>query len=352
MSFTKRGRALLFIVAFSIAMAVLYGPRSLNAVVVPGVVALAVAIVYVRRTEQPEIDRIPPEDGPVGATKTVRLDLRTRTSFTGRLIDTVGDGLLAVDNDQHASIDSGPISYDVTYDRRGVHTIGPTSITVRDVLGLAERTYRYHNEHEILVYPPVRDLTGRARHELNLLPEIQRSAMRNEFDSLREYERGDAFRDIHWKTSAKRPDDELVVKEYSAEDDLGTITLIAEAEGGLPAADAMAEAAASIASFLLAAGLTIEVSAPEGILEADDGRSQRRKVLELFARTGPGSVPKSERVAADVLITADADGDVVVQVDDRTVSFDRLVGHTTDSVSGGGGPPESTFEPTTANPSR
>ncbi len=326
MSFTRRGRALLAAVAFSVAMAVLYGPRSLNAVVVPGVVALAVAAVYVRRIDQPELDRLPPEDGFVGESREVRLDLRSDSSFTGRLVDRVGEGLLAADNDRTTTIETGTITYRVTFDRRGAHALGPASITVQDVLGLAERTYTYHNEHEVLVYPRVHDLTGGDRHELNLLPESQRSAMRNEFDALREYQRGDALRDIHWKSSAKRPDEELMVKKYTAQDDQGTVSLVAEAEGGRPAADAMAEAAASVATFLLSVGLTVEVSTPETVLEAGGGRTQRRRMLETFARAGPGHVPESERADADIAISAARDGSVTIRVDDRELTYEQLVG--------------------------
>ena len=326
MTFTRRGRALVGVVLFSVAMAVLYGPRSLNAVVVPGLVALAVSALYVRRIDQPELDRLPPEDGFVGEHREVRLDLRTDSSFTGRLVDRIGTGLSATDNDRTTTIETGTLTYEVTFDRRGAHTLGPARITVRDVLGLAERTYTYHNEHEVLVYPRVRDLTGSGRHELNLLPESQRSAMRNEFEDLREYQRGDALRDIHWKSSAKRPDEELMVKEYTAQDDQGTVALTAEAEGGRPAADAMAEAAASVATFLLSAGLTVEMSIPETVIETGQGRAQRHRILEALARTGPGHVPEGERSEADVTISAGRDGSVTIRVDDRELSYDQLFG--------------------------
>lgn len=345
MSFTRRGRTLLGVVAFSLLMAFMYGPRSLNAVVVPGIVALAIATLYVRWIDQPDLDRIPPEDDHEGVRRTVRLEVETDSSFTGRLRDRVGEGLAAEGNDRTTTVESGTITYEVDYERRGAHTLGPASIGVRDVLGLAERTYAYHNQHEVLVYPRVHDLTGRGRHELNLLPEAHRSAMREEFENLREYERGDALRDVHWKTSAKQPETELMIKEYTAEDDLGVITLAAEAAGGRPAADAMAEAAASVATFLLASGLTVEVSAPEGVLEAGDGRVQRRRVLELFARTGPGTIPESERGDADVVVSAARDGSVTIRVDDRELSFDRLVGQSKAPPTDGHGPTDGRATP-------
>ena len=326
MTLTRRGLALAAVVVLSLGQAALYGPRSLNAVVAPGVVALGVAVLYVRRIDQPELERVAPDDGFASERRTVRLELSADSSFTGRLVDRVDEGLTAEDNDRTTTVGEGTITYEVTYRRRGRHTIGPSSITARDVLGLAEKTFTYHNEHEVLVYPRVHDLTGRARHELNLLPEFREISMRNEFDSLREYERGDSLRDVHWKTSAKRPDEDLFVKEYTAEDDLGSLSVVAEAASSREAADAMAEAAASVISFLLAAGLTVGLSTPEGVLDPGEGRIQRQRMLELLARTGPGRVPESERADADVVVSADRAGSATIRIDGRELPFERLRG--------------------------
>lgn len=326
MKLTNRGYAVLVVIVASVAMAGLYGPRSLNAVVAPAVVALVAAVVIVRRLEQPTVERIPPADGFEGTRRTVRLSITSKSTFTGHVIDAVDDGIAADGNERTTSIDDETLTYDVVYQRRGDHELGPTTIVARDVLGLVERTFRYHNEDTVLVYPRVYDLTGHARHAMNMIPEYGLVNMRGEFDSLREYERGDALRDIHWKSSARLDNNDLFVKEYVDEDDVGSIDIVAESTGDGNPTDRMAEAAASIATFLLAAGLTVSLSAPEGLVDPGEGTVQRQYVLELLARTGSGGVPPSEREDADILVVGHDDGTVIVHVEGREVTFDALAG--------------------------
>jgi len=322
MSLTRRGRALVVVVVAGVAMAGLYGPRALNAVVVPSLVALAAGALVVRRTASPDVERVAPDDGFVGEDHTVELRLSADRPYTARVHDAVDDGLDPDGNDVVATVGGDPVEYGVNYARRGEHTVGPLTVTARDVLGVAERSFTFHTETTLLVYPTVHDLRGPARTALNGLPQFELTNMRGEFDSLREYRRGDALRDVDWKSSAKHPDGEFIVKEYVDEDDLGSVVVVAEADGDPAAADAMAEAAASVAAFLLGAGLTVGVNAPEGVVDPAGGRSQRRRVLELLARTGPGSVPDGERAAADVAVTGHADGTATVTVDGEPVPFE------------------------------
>jgi uncharacterized protein (DUF58 family) len=208
-------------------------------------------------------------------------------------------------------------------------------VVARDVLGLAERTFDYGYTKELLVYPRVHDLRGRARHELNLLPDVELINTRGEFDNLREYQRGDSLRDIDWKKSAKATDGDFVVKEYVEEEDLGEVVIVAETERDVrrghvdeaarESADAMAEAAASVASFLLDAGLSVGVTVPGGRLDPDEERDQRRAILELLARTDPGHVRDDVRADADLLIRADGT-DVTVSMGGQQVPFSRLAG--------------------------
>jgi uncharacterized protein (DUF58 family) len=328
MILTRRGYAVVGVVAGSLLMAVLYGPRSLNAVVAPGVVALVAAVLMVTRVDEPTVERVTPEDGFVGEDRTVTLSVRSDSSFTGRVVDRLPGGLVGQGNDVTTTIEDEPIEYELAYAWRGEHRIGPTRVTVRDVLGLAQKQFTYTNETSVLVYPRIRDLGPRARRELHALPEFRMVSMRGEFDSLREYERGDALRDIDWKSSAKRPADDLIVKEYTEEDDLGAIKVVAEATEGRASADAMAEATASIVAFLLEANLTVSVSAPAGLVEPGTGKYQRNQMLELLARTDTGRVPKEERREADIYVEGRSTGQVSVRIEDQLVPFEALVGAT------------------------
>lgn len=339
MILTRRGYVALLVVFLGVANAWLYGPRSLNAVVAPVVIALVWAVVSVRRIDQPTLERTSPEEGFVGENHTIRLQFSAERSFTGHVEDAVPEDLEAVGNELTTGIDETTVAYDLTLARRGAHEVGPVTVTARDVLGLAQKTFTYRDRQEVLVYPRIRSLGERARQELNLLPDLDLIDTRGEFDGLREYQRGDSLRDVDWKSSARQPDDELIVKEYVDDEDLGEIHIAAETEWknrltrtgerARESADAMAEATASIADLLLETGLSVGVTAPDGVVEPGEGGDQRLAILDLLARTGPGPVPPGRREDADLLIRADGP-DATVQVEGKTVPFGRLVGEPAD----------------------
>jgi uncharacterized protein (DUF58 family) len=146
---------------------------------------------------------------------------------------------------------------------------------------------------------------------------------RQAFDRLREYAPGDSLRDVNWKTTAKYGD--IVVTEYAAEDQ-GAVTVVGEAaaDGSGDDADAMASAVASVVTYLLDAGIEVEVVVPGGELEAGIGDRQRRATLELLARTPHGRVAEGAVADADVHVVAD--GETTVEVRGADVRFGDLVG--------------------------
>jgi len=70
---TRRGRIVIGICVLAIGMALAAGGRSLNAVVLPGIVALAAGYYQLARVEDPNVRRTPPADGFVGETGEVAL---------------------------------------------------------------------------------------------------------------------------------------------------------------------------------------------------------------------------------------------------------------------------------------
>lgn len=333
MILTRRGYVVLGVVVLGLVNAALWGARALNAVVAPAAVALVAAVVLVRRVDRPRLERVVVDQGFVGETHTVELRFDSDAAFTGHVVDHVPEGLTATGNELTTAIEDTTISYEVTFARRGAHVLGPAEVVARDVLGLAERTFEHGHTRELLVFPRVHDLQGRARHDLNLLPDVELIDDRGEFDNLREYHRGDSLRDIDWKSSAKATGDDMVVKEYVNEADLGEVRIAAEVDGDRlrtsggdhDSADAMAEATASIAVFLLEAGLSVGVTVPGGSVGPEEARDQRAAILELLARTGSGKLPADERARADLLVRADASG-VTVSMGGEQVPFSRLVG--------------------------
>jgi uncharacterized protein (DUF58 family) len=322
-SLTRRGWGAIGVVAFGVGMSVAFGSRSLNALVAPVLLSVVAAVVVAYRADRPRVDRTVPGNGFVGTTHPVELSFDLDAPVSGVVEDTVGEGLASENNRVDTTVRGDTaIAYDLSYERRGVHRVGPVELTVRDVLGLAQRTFTYRGTDDVVVYPPVYDLTGGSRYDLNLLRGGAADREREEFDRLREYQRGDALRDVHWTTTAKRAEDDLVVMEFVSENEVGEMHVVAEAAPGC--ADRMAAAAASIAVFMLDSGIAVGVSAPGGRVPTDVGADHREAVLGLLARTDAGE-PETTEDRADVRIVAD-EREVKVRIGDRERSFTALAG--------------------------
>ncbi len=323
MSLTRRGWAVVAMVLLGFVLGAISGARALSAVVGPLLVALVAAVVQVRSVDRPLLDRRTPADGFVGERRTVDLAFRDAPPRFARVRDATDTGVSRVEDDLRGTLGRTTFDYRIRYERRGERELGPATVGVRDTLGLLERTFEYEGVDEVLVYPRVYELTGTTTHELNMLAEEAfRQHNREEFDRLREYERGDSLRDVHWKSSAKRPEDDLVVKEFVAEEDLGSVEIVAETDDS--GADAMAAAAASVALYLLDAGVEVGVSTPTGSAPIDEGADHRLEILQTLATAKPGrAVPKD----ADTAIHVQGHGDAAtVTVRGQAIAFDDLIG--------------------------
>ncbi len=106
--------------------------------------------------------------------------------------------------------------YEVLCKPRGVYKVGPAIVKVRDPMALAESVSAGRRADRLVVFPTVESLNG--------LPVVRgqdpnvNSARANfshsggdDFFTLREYQRGDDLRRVHWPSSAYR--DELMIKQ-------------------------------------------------------------------------------------------------------------------------------------------
>ncbi|NEU58928.1 DUF58 domain-containing protein [Halorussus sp. MSC15.2] len=321
--FTRRGWALAVVAVGAFLMAARFGARSLNAVVGPTLVALAAGWFQVRRAGQPELRTETPEYGFAGETATVSLDFRAASPLAATVRLDVGDGLDLADPEFETTVADGTVTFDVTLRDRGFQSVGPVEVVAEDVLGVWEETYTYPVNNEIVVFPEIHRLS-----DASDLASLQRQfglGGRDRFDQLRAYERGDPLRDVHWKSSAKRPNEDLVVMEFEADEERQQVELLAEADGGRM--DDVAEAAASILTYLLDAGLAVGLTVPGGRVEPGTGEDHRTELLTLLARTHPGTVSENRREGIDVLVQGRTDEDEVrVTVGERTVTFGQLSG--------------------------
>ncbi|WP_115865184.1 DUF58 domain-containing protein [Halorussus litoreus] len=323
---TRRGWAVAAVAVGGFVMAAWFSARSLNAVVGPALLALAAGWIQLKRTPPPELHTETPGYGFAGESVTASLDFDASRPLVATVRLSAADGL-AVDADAvETTVADEPVTFEVDLRDRGVRSVGPVELAAEDVLGVWKRTYSYPVNLEVVVFPTVHRLSDAG--ELASLHREFGVGGRDRFDQLREYERGDPLRDVHWKSSAKRPD-ELVVMEFAASENRERVELLAEADGGRM--DEVAEATASIAAYLLDAGFAVGLTVPGDRVAPDVGPEHRTELLTLLARTHPGTVGEARRDRADVFVQGPTDADAVhVTVEGRTVTFDQLTG------SGGG----------------
>lgn len=330
---TRRGWALAAVAVGGFGMAAWFSARSLDAVVAPALVVLAAGWVRVKRADQPELHTEVPEYGFSGETVTASLDFETATPLAARVELHAADGLTVDPDAVETTVADGTVTFEVELGDRGVHSVGPVEVVAEDVFGVWRTTYSYPVSRDVVVFPTVHRLADAG--ELAALHREFGATGRDRFEQLREYERGDPLRDVHWKSSAKRPG-ELVVMEFAASEDRRQVELLAEADGGRT--DEVAEAAASVAAYLLDAGFAVGLTVPGDRVEPGAGPDHRTDLLAALARTQPGTVGEARREGVDVLVRGATDAEAVtVTLDGRTVTFDELTGDAESSDESEGG---------------
>lgn len=321
-SLTRRGWWTVGVVVVCLVLGVLFGRRALDAVALPLALAVVAAVVTTRRADAPVVDRRLPDDGHVGETGDVILSFDVSSPTSGTVSDDVDDGLVAENSEQATTITDEPLTYEIKYRQRGIRSVGPLSVEVRDVLGLARARFAYNSVSHLTVYPRVHELRGITRSRLVALAGAAPDREREAFDRIREYEPGDDLRDVHWRSSAKRPGGDLIVKEFLAEEDVDDVHVAVET--GPDHEDVAAEVGASLVVHLLSAGLSVKLTTPQGHSgEPVAGLTGRRRLLEQLAVLTPGDLGPGAREAA---VHVDARGtDPVVRIADAEISFDALL---------------------------
>ena len=113
------------------------------------------------------------------------------------------------------------LTYTLTPTRRGRYHFGHLRCFARTMMGLTERRYTLGDEKEMKVYPSFLMLK---RYELLAMSDnlrdmgakrIRRVGNHTEFEQIKDYVKGDEYRSINWKASARRH--ELMVNVYRDE---------------------------------------------------------------------------------------------------------------------------------------
>lgn len=151
--------------------------------------------------------------------------------------------------------ESQPMSarYEVLCKPRGVYKVGPAIVKVRDPMALAESISSGRKADRLVVYPGIEHLAG--------LPVVRgqdpnvNSARANfshsggeDFFTLREYQRGDDLRRVHWPASAHR--DELMIKQLEMPWQSRALVLLDIRTGAYTTPDAFEHAVRGAASAM------------------------------------------------------------------------------------------------------
>jgi len=315
MNLTRRGYGVVALVVVAELLAFAFGARALNAIAAPAVVVLVAGVVMVRRTETPTAERESVPPGFPGDTRTMTVEVEG--AGVAAIEEAVPEGLVVEEPRVERTLPA-TVTHRIACERRGRHAVGSLTVSVRDVLGLFERTHEVGSTARVLVYPPVYKLAGQQTLREHVLDRSELE--RREFDTLREYAPGDPLRDVHWKTTAKDPDG-IYVTEFADREIDEDVVVAATSEPS--AADEMAIAAASIAVMTLEADLGVELRLPEVDVSLGYGPTHRESVLEALATTDGGSLPDGTLADADVHVDADEEG-VRVAFGSHTETLDAM----------------------------
>lgn len=313
---TRRGAAVATVAALALAVGALTSARSLNAVVVPALVALFAGGAQLVRADPPSVERSTPAPGFPGERRTVAVTVDSEVPC--RVTDAVGRGLSSEGETTGTVGHGGSFEYAVELTGRGDHDLGPATCRLTDSLGLFATEHRAAGTGAALVYPDVYGMDGAV---LSPLVRRVRGEEQASFDRLREFASGDTMRDIHWRASAKRQADEFVVAEYESYGEMDAVAVVGEAPPD--GADEMAATVASVAAFFHDAGVPVTIVVPDGQCVAPPG--EMRPLLRLLAVTDAGRLEADRRAGADVYVRGE-DGAATVSMEDREVAFGGVAG--------------------------
>jgi uncharacterized protein (DUF58 family) len=272
-------------------------------------VAQLVAVVYVR-TRRPNLDinrRLGSSTVHDGETTTITLlveNLSRRPIGYLTIDDDVNRlGVATFEVARLKKKESTTATYRVTCRPRGVYRVGPTTVTATDPLGLAETSAGIGPVDRIVVYPAVEELSGfpisRGQDPAMQASRPDHSTRGGEdFYTLREYQRGDDLRRVHWPSSART--DVLMIRQLETPWQSRALVLLDVRSGSYESQDAFEKAvsgAATIVTHLVGAGFDADLWA--GDAEPIDA-SRYTTAMERLALVQPDPAIDIEAVAARI----------------------------------------------------
>lgn len=282
------------------------------------IVGVSVASLYVARHTEAVARTLVPDVVSVGRESTVRVRVGMRSALPtapGRWDDTLSVGLTGRAGGVFPAIGSGlrsestvELTYIVTGRRRGIHSLGPLTVTATDPFGIARRRFRLGGRTRVTVAPAIAEFETlpRAAGEAGGMLQTATAQLGEGADNLvaRPYAPGDSMRRIHWRATAHR--DTLMVRQEEQEASpratvvldrsalrWGTEALLAPGED--PAFETGVSAAVSAVMRLVREGYTVEIVDSDG--------------TELSEPIGGGEIADVEALAAQLATLTTRRGD-------------------------------------------
>lgn len=272
----------------------LFGETEIGIAAVLAVAAALSALAFVTgRPPRLEIRRrISPTHVHDGDHASVRLTVVNRGRAVRHL--TVSDDVVGLGTAEFATADLLPgkeasASYRVLCRPRGVYRVGPVRMRVADPLGLAARDMTSGRTDLLVVYPAVEDLVGLpgvpGRNLAVNAPRPQQNQRGGEdFYTLREYQRGDDLRRVHWPSTARR--DQMMIRQLETPWQAQALVLLDTRVSSYPDAPAFERAvsgAASVVRHLLHNGVSTDVWTGESTAVGKGVRSGYAVAMERLA---------------------------------------------------------------------
>ncbi len=215
------GLTLVVLLTAAFAVYRVMGWQELRVVVAGSVLLLAIAALFaIGRSVMDGRLIVDPERVVVGEVATAGIEVRnpaSRRAFPVRVEVPVGKGLARFDVPSLPGGEAFSAPFIIPTNRRAVVDIGPARAIHGDPLGIFRREVELSPQRQLFVHPRtvalepltagfIRDLEGQTTND--------RSTSDVAFYALREYVPGDARKHIHWKSTAKRVDGKLMVREF------------------------------------------------------------------------------------------------------------------------------------------
>ena len=300
------GRALILaaVVPLVLAGATLFDPSMLWVMVAADAAILVVALIDMILAWKPvvSVTRRAPKVLSIGRPNPIRLRLRSRASrgLRVRIVDDVMDEATVEDLPAEVDLPAGsvrPVEYHVLPTARGEHNLGDHFIRYRSPLGLWTRQIRLPAHNTVRVYPDVQlirtyeRLAGQDRGQ-SVMRTRPKLGGETEFEQLRDYVRGDPYRSVDWKATARR--NKLVTRQYQLERDqnvffaLDAGRLMTAESGGLSLFDHALNATLMLAHVATKAGdrvgmFTFDQEVRSYVAAASGGRALQHLIHASYA---------------------------------------------------------------------